>query len=171
LEYLHQDTTNNQNVDALINNINTQQNFYEISLKKEEIYSLTNYGLSQNVIKEYIEPVCYSNYGSFKEIIFEVESSYAKVDIFVGKARNSGNKIDLKFYKVTTTGNVIQQYDQIAHYKWRGGWLGKVVTGSKKFSHYENIPRGLTANELNLIKNKILAVNDDAVRSAIAKLS
>jgi hypothetical protein len=163
--------TNNTNVNSIVNNIKTDQNFQQITLKPNEIYSLTEFGLTEKAIKEYIEPVCYSQKGSFKEILFEVTSSHAKVQIFVGVARNTGSKVEIKFYNIITTGNVIQQYDQMARYKWRGGWLGKAITGQKKFSHYENVPRGLTANELNLIKNKLMAVNDEAVRTAIAKLS
>ena len=77
----------------------------------------------------------------------------------------------MSFYKVTTIGNVIQQYDQIARYKWRGGWLGKAITGSKKLSHYEAVPTGLTSNECNLIKSKLMSVNDQTVATAIQRLS
>jgi len=163
--------TNNQNVDTLVNNLHTQESFYELSLKKEEIYSLTKYGLSQNAIKENIEPAFYSYYGSFKDIRFEIVRGHAKVEVFVGKARNLGPTIDLKFYKVITTGKVIQQYDVITHYKFKGGWLGKVLTGDKRFSHNEQVKRDLNASEFNLINKKLLELNDKAVKSAKAKLS
>lgn len=163
--------TLNTNVDALVTNLNTQKTYYDINVNKSDLLSLSNYGLSNQTIQDKIEPIFYSQVGLFKDFILYVVSDVAKVEVIVGIGKNNGNgSIKLQFYRVTTTGSIIQQYDQIARYKWRGGWLGKVVTGSKKFSHYENVPRGLNGEELELIRKKIFALNENGIEEVIASL-
>ena len=76
------------------------------------------------------------------------------LNIFETEKNSHDNSLKIKYAVIKASANIIQQYDKIARYKWRG-WLGKAVTGEKKFSHYDNVARGLRGDEVNLIQNKL----------------
>ena len=84
--------TNETNVNSLVNNIYTSENFYQLILRESEINSLTNYGLTNELIKQYIEPVIYSSGSKFCELYFHISLETAIIDTFVGLAK----KLDLQ---------------------------------------------------------------------------